>query len=121
MELNFDEAIAAHSIWKQKLAIYLAKPNKSIDSGKLAQDHHCELGKWIHGQQGPILSNPTFQELKKEHASFHQAAAEVVKKADSGQKVSEEISLGAKSPYASCSSKVISALVKMKRESANAA
>jgi len=119
--MNFDEAIAAHSAWKQKLAIYLAKPDKSIDAGKLAQDHHCDLGKWIYSRTGADALSATFVELKKEHSNFHQAAADVVRKADAGQAVSEEISLGAKSPYASCSSKVVAALMKMKRESANAA
>ena len=119
--MNFDEAIAAHSAWKQKLAIYLTKPDKSIDAGKLAQDHHCDLGKWIYSQGGALASNATFAELKTEHSNFHLAAADVVRKADAGQAVSEEISLGAKSPYASCSSKVVTALMKMKRENANAA
>jgi hypothetical protein len=119
--MNFDEAIAAHSAWKQKLAIYLAKPDKSIDSNKLALDNQCDLGKWIHSQALPLVGNPTFQDLKKEHAAFHQAASDVVKRADAGQKVTEEIALGAKSLYAACSGKVVSALVKMKRENANAA
>ena len=119
--MNFDEAIAAHSAWKQKLAVYLAKPDKSIDSGKLAQDNQCDLGKWIHSQGSALASSTTFQELKKEHANFHLAAADVVRKADTGQTVSEEISLGAKSAYSTCSSKVVSALMKMKKENANAA
>ena len=119
--MNFDEAIAAHSAWKQKLAIYLAKPDKSIDSAKLALDNQCELGKWIHSQGAPLTGNAAFQELKKEHANFHKAASDIVKRADSGQKVTEEIALGGKSPYAACSGKVVNALVKMKRESASAA
>ena len=119
--MNFDEAIAAHSAWKQKLALYLVKPDKSIDSTKLALDNQCDLGKWIYGEGGKLLTNQSFQELKKEHANFHRAAAEVVKRADAGQTVTEEIALGSKSAYAACSSKVVSALVRMKRETANAA
>ncbi len=119
--MNFDEAIQAHSAWKQKLALYLAKPDKSIDSVKLAQDHHCELGKWIHSQNAAVQRTPVFQDLKEEHANFHQAASEIVKRADAGQKTTEEIALGAASPYAACSSKIVSALMRMKRENLNVA
>ena len=117
--MNFDEAIAAHSAWKQKLAIYLTKPDKSIDAEKLALDNQCELGKWIHSQSG--LAGAAFQELKKDHANFHKAASDVVKRADAGQKVTEEVALGAASPYAACSSRVVSALMRMKRENTSAA
>ncbi len=103
--MNFDEAIAAHSAWKQKLAIYLAKPDKSIDSNKFHLDNQCDLGKWIHSQALPLVGNPTFQDLKKEHAAFHRPASDVVKRADAGQKVTEEIALGAKSLYAACSAR----------------
>lgn len=119
--MNFDEAIVAHSAWKQKLALYLTKPDKSIDSANLALDNQCDLGKWIYSEGGKLLANQSFQELKKEHANFHKAAAEVVKRADAGQTVTEEIALGTKSDYAACSSKVVSALMRMKRESASAA
>ena len=119
--MNFDEAIAAHSSWKQKLSLYLAKPDKSIDAAKLEKDNQCELGKWIYSEAGKMGSQEVFVELKQEHARFHVAAADVVKRADSGQKVSEEIALGAKSPYAECSTNVVKALMRMKRESSNAA
>jgi len=114
--MNFDDAITAHSGWKQKLAAYLRRPDGSIDVASLAADSHCALGQWIHSQSGAITSDPRFAELKREHASFHRAAAEVVRRANAGANVSEEIALGAKSPYAECSSRVIQLIMEMKRK-----
>lgn len=113
--MNLDDAIVAHSAWKQKLALYIAKPDKSIDVAKLEKDDQCELGKWILTEAANYASEPAFQQLQKEHASFHKAAAAVVRRADSGEKVGQEVALGGKSAYAEASSKVVSAIVSMKR------
>jgi hypothetical protein len=109
--MNFDEAIAAHAAWKQKLAVYLAKPDKSIDVAKLEKDDQCELGQWIVAGTAHFASEPAFLELRRKHAEFHHVAAAVVRRADAGEKVSEEVALGAKSAYADCSSDVILALI----------
>src|SRR6266704_4374696 len=101
--MNFDEAVVAHSAWKRKLTAYLAKPDKSIDPARLEKDNNCELGKWIESQQAVYASNKTFGELRKKHADFHRAAADVVRRADAGQSVSAEVTLGGKSVYANCS------------------
>lgn len=113
--MNFDEAVVAHSAWKRKLGAYLQKPDKSIDAVKLAKDDQCELGKWIQADRGKYASNPAFVELKKEHANFHRAAADVVRRADAGEKVSGELALGGSSAYAGCSTKVVTAILQLKR------
>lgn len=112
--MNFDEAIKAHSDWKIKLTQYLKKPDGSLKAETIAPDNLCALGKWIHGEGQKFAQFPEFKELQSIHAEFHKAAADVVRRADSGQQVSAEVTLGAKSKYGEVSSKVVSLIMKMK-------
>jgi hypothetical protein len=51
-----------------------------------------------------------------EHAKLHHAAAAIVRKADSGQSVTEETALGANSDFAKASTAMGSAIIHMKQE-----
>ncbi len=62
-----------------------------------------------------------FNTLKQEHTRFHKAAGEVVKRADSGKDVSEEVTLGAKSEFAQASAAVVTAIMQMKIKMKSAA
>jgi hypothetical protein len=114
--MNFDQAITCHVAWKQKLSRYIAKPDQSLKSADVASDHACDLGKWIHGEGARFASLPEFVSLKAEHARFHTAAASVVDRADHGQHVSEELSLGAHSDFSQASNSVVSSLMALKRK-----
>lgn len=117
-EMDFEEAISSHAAWKQKLGAYLAKPDQSVSATNLEKDYACDLGKWIEAEGKNFAGNPEFAKLKEEHTRFHRAAADVVRRADSGQSISEEIALGAASPYASSSMAVVRALIRMKHVAA---
>lgn len=117
--MDFDHAISAHSSWKAKLRTYLAKPDGSLSPSEVAQDNKCELGKWISGEAAKYSSLPEFQTVRSEHARFHKAAADVIQRADLGQNVSEETSLGAKSEFSSATTAVVSALMALKRKVAS--
>lgn len=112
--MNFDDAIKAHSSWKMKLQAYIAKPDGSLKVADISPDNKCSLGQWIHGEGAKHSALPEYQELKAVHAEFHKAAADVVKRADAGEKVTEEVMLGGKSKYAEVSTKVVSLIMKMK-------
>lgn len=112
--MNFADAMKAHSDWKMKLSVYLAKPDGSIKAADVAVDNKCALGQWIHGEGKKHAALPEFALLKKEHARFHVAAADVVRKADSGQDTSQEIALGGNSAFAAASSAVVGAILTMK-------
>jgi Chemoreceptor zinc-binding domain len=114
--MNFDEAIKAHSSWKMKLSAYLRKPDGSLKAADVEVDNKCDLGKWIHGEGAKHSTLAEFGALKTEHAKFHKAAADVVKKADSGQSVSEDIAIGGSSPFAQASSAVVTAIMTMKKK-----
>ena len=112
--MNFDDAIKAHSDWKMKLSLYVNKPDGSLKAADAEQDNKCALGQWIYGEGATHSTKPEFTILKTEHNKFHKCAGAVIRKADSGQKVSEEIAIGGKSEFASASSSVVTAIMKMK-------
>jgi hypothetical protein len=114
--MNLDQAITCHVAWKQKLSRYIAKPDHSLNPTEIASDRNCELGHWLYGEGAQYASFPEFAGLKAEHAHFHTAAASVVTRADRGQHVSEELSLGAHSDFAQASNSVVSALMALKRK-----
>ena len=116
--MNFDEAITAHSAWKLKLASYLKKPDGTLKAAEVQQDNKCALGQWIHGEGAKHSHLAEYGTLKSEHERFHKAAAEVIKKADSGQSVTEDVALGSKSDFASASTQVVSAIMAMRRKAA---
>ena len=112
--MNFDQAITAHSDWKRKLSSYIQKPDHSLKPAEVAMDNTCELGKWIGGEGAKFSKLPEYASLKTAHTSFHKAAGEVVRKADAGQNVTEEVALGAKSEFSAASSAVVQAIMHMK-------
>jgi hypothetical protein len=114
--MNFDEAIKAHSAWKMKLSDYLKKPDKSLKASEVCLDNKCALGQWIYGDGKKWSTLAEYETLKKEHARFHKAAAEVVTKADSGKDTSEETALGSKSEFAMASTAVVTAIMSIKRK-----
>ncbi len=113
--MDFRRAIDAHVQWKSKLAAYIAKPDGSLHAATVARDDQCELGKWLHGEGQKFAAKAEFQKLVADHARFHRAAGDIIRKADSGEKVNEEISLGGKSEYSAASGSVVTALMHMEK------
>lgn len=114
--MNFDEAIKAHADWKMKLARYIQHPDKSVDARVVGQDNQCALGRWLHGESARFAAVPEFTQLKQAHAAFHRSAADIIQRADRGEQVSEDVALGAQSPYSSASIKVTQLLMQLRRK-----
>ncbi len=112
--MNFQNAIECQVGWKMKLSSYIAKPDHSLNAATVSQDSNCELGRWLNGEGRKYSANPEFAKLVADHARFHAAAGEIVRKADSGQRVTDELALGAQSEYAAASNAVVGALMRLK-------
>jgi methyl-accepting chemotaxis protein len=112
--MDFDGAIRAHSDWKMKLSSYLRHADGSLKAADIQWDNRCALGQWIYGEGAAFSKEPGFAELKQAHTQFHAAAAEVVQKADAKQDVTEQIALGAASPFGAASKTVVGSLMKLK-------
>jgi hypothetical protein len=112
--MNFQQAIQAHVSWKMRLSSYIAKPDHSLNAAVVSQDASCELGRWLRGEGRKYAGSPEFAKLVTDHARFHAAAGNVIREADSGQNVADEVALGGTSEYAVASNAVVGALMKMK-------
>ncbi len=114
--MDFDEAISAHSAWKRKLRLYLSKPDHSLAVADVAADDRCKLGEWIAGDGRKYSSLPEFATLSTGHTRFHEAAADIVSRADRGEDVSEELVPGSNSEFSQATARVIRALIDMKKK-----
>jgi methyl-accepting chemotaxis protein len=108
--MNFDEAIQAHASWKMKLSSYLRNPDGSLNPDEICKDNQCTLGKWLHGEGKAYAANTEYGMLKTAHANFHKEAADIVRRATGGQKVSDETVLGAKSKFSDYSAQIVTLL-----------
>jgi len=113
-EMNFDRAVEAHAKWKAKLARYIARPDRSLNADETAKDDRCELGQWLHGKGQRFGNLAEFAQLVRDHAHFHAAAGEIIRKADAGQISGEAVALGGASEYARVSTAVVESLMKIK-------
>jgi methyl-accepting chemotaxis protein len=113
--MNIDEAVSAHVQWKARLAAYLAKPDQSLKPIEVGADNKCALGQWLHGEGKAHAGKKEFTDVVQKHSEFHKAAAEVVRRANAGEAVSEEVALGARSEFAQASSAAVLALVALKK------
>ncbi len=105
--MNFDDAIQAHASWKMKLSTYIKNPDASLDANVICKDDQCALGKWIIGEGKKHSALPEFALLKTAHTNFHKEAGDIVRRAKAGEKVSDELVLGAKSKFAEYSNQVV--------------
>lgn len=115
LQMDFDEAIAIHSRWKHKLRTSLAEQNFSLNPADVSLDYKCVLGQWIYGAGARYSALPEFARLKYEHARFHLAAAELVRRANSGESIEAEIAPCANSRFSLASAAVVIALMTMKK------
>ena len=113
--MDFDEAVATHSKWKRKLRQYLDKGDGSLRPAEVSLDHKCTLGQWIYGEGAKYSSLPEYTRLKYEHARFHLAASEIVKKANSGGDVIHQVEPCSSSEFSAASSAIVIALMAMKK------
>ena len=118
--MDFDAALLAHSAWKRKLKAYLEKPDRSLQASEVALDNKCKLGEWITGEGRKHAASPLFKTLTAEHARFHKAAAELVRRANLGENVDEEVALGASSEFAKATAAVVGAIAEMKKNTTDA-
>jgi len=113
--MDFEQASKVHFEWKTKLRNYLKKPDGSLMPGTVGRDNECALGKWLHGEAKKFAGDHTYDELLTAHSGFHQEAASLIRRADSGEKVDAEAALGTSSKFNQLSQRVTVLIMEMKR------
>src|SRR5580698_7271978 len=117
--MDFDEAIGKHSKWKLQLRHSLEQQDGSLHPDEVRVDHKCFLGKWIYGEGAQHSSLPEYRNLKFVHARFHVVASDLVRKANSGDSVSEQTAPCANSEFSMSSSAVVIAILAIKKRLAD--
>jgi hypothetical protein len=86
-QLSFDDAIAGHEQWKERLLHFVTDRSEeltSVDVDNVRCDDRCTLGGWIHGiARNRFSTDENFVDLRDEHARFHHCAADVIEHARS--------------------------------------
>lgn len=111
--IDFSEAIKAHVQWKIRLGL-VVNGSEKIDEATTRRDDVCALGCWIHGAGREHKGLKEYQALLEDHAKFHQAAAEVIKVAASGDVGAAKLMLDSDTEYSSTSSKVVLAIRRLR-------
>jgi methyl-accepting chemotaxis protein len=108
--VNFDDAIQAHAAWKIKLAVYLRKPDGTLNPAEISAENRCPFGQWLYGDAKKYSSLPEYQTLITEHARFHRAAAKIAEQANAGRTMNTEEVLGGGSEFSDASLSVVKAI-----------
>lgn len=84
--LDIDVAIAAHENWKTRLTTCITQGSQiQLNADDVADDHKCDLGKWIYNEGESLLGKySTFTDLKAQHKMFHYTASSIISLAKAG-------------------------------------
>ncbi|HOY21608.1 MAG TPA: CZB domain-containing protein [Cellvibrio sp.] len=114
--MDLDSAIQKHSEWKMKFRTAISK-KESLDAATIAKDNCCELGKWLHGEAKLKFSKlASHNECMTKHAAFHQEAGKVAALINAAKYSEAEAAIGSGTAYATVSSAVGVAIIKLKKE-----
>jgi methyl-accepting chemotaxis protein len=86
-DVDFDAIMEAHQAWKQKLRNAIAGGSElQMDANEVCKDNVCALGKWIYTAGKEFEHSEEYEPLRHNHAAFHVCAADILRKAQSGDK-----------------------------------
>jgi len=115
--VDLNQAINKHAEWKVKFRKAISG-HETMDVDTISKDNCCELGKWLHGEGKTKFNQlPTYAECVAKHASFHTEAGKVAKAINAKDYAAAEAMLDGNTPYASTSSAVGVAIMKLRKES----
>lgn len=113
--MNFDDAVTAHIKWKIMLSQFInGITTEKLDSATACKDNLCDLGKWIYGAGAKYKGVDSYKTLVTLHANFHQAAAEVLKKVEAGDKPGAKSLLSGQ--FTAASRDTVTAIMQLKKD-----
>jgi len=113
--MKIDDAILAHVEWKDRLSNYLRRADRSLLPREIAADNGCELGKWLYGEGRPFAEHQEYADVIQQHIRFHTAATSVLRRANAGESVYDDIVLGSGSDFVMASVELINALMALRQ------
>lgn len=114
--MDLDMAVQKHAEWKIKFRSAISK-QETMDAATVAKDNCCDLGKWLHGDAKKIYGSlASHSECIAKHAVFHVEAGKVAAAINQKKYVEAEQMIGSNTSYASASTAVAGAVLKLKKE-----
>ena len=112
--VDFDAIIDAHQSWKMKLRNAIqGGSEKNLNPDDVCKDNACALGKWIYGPGKAYEQESEYESLRTSHAEFHVCAADILRKAQSGDK--DEANAMLVGDFFDLSNRTVQQIVAMKR------
>lgn len=98
--MDFNSAVTVHLEWKLKLRLYIKNREGNLNPDEVCKDNLCKLGKWLYSDgSAKYASLPEYQKIVEVHKEFHRVAGDIIRRANLGEDVEEEVVLGADSAY----------------------
>jgi hypothetical protein len=116
--MDLENAVAKHAEWKTKFRGAITK-QEQMDASTISKDNCCDLGKWLHGEaKSKFSALNSYKDCVTKHALFHTEAGKVASAINSRKYSEAESMINAGTIYASASSAVGVAILKLKKEAA---
>ena len=114
---EIDNAIGAHGAWKARLKTAVDTGQLEVPVATISTDNQCAFGKWLYGSTltSEDKSSTQYAEIKRLHAEFHKAAAQVAQLAMSGGKAEARKMMDQSGAYSAISGKLSMALMNWKK------
>lgn len=117
--LSWDDIIASHSAWKQRLSTAISK-KEAIDFASLSRDDACAMGQWLKGDgKARFGAHSHFTRVVECHAKFHEEAGKVAATLSAGKFAEASAMLNAGTPFARASQTMVAAILAAKKEAAD--
>jgi methyl-accepting chemotaxis protein len=114
--MDLDQAGQAHSDWKIKLRMAIAK-KEALDAAAITAENQCAFGQWLLGEaKGKYGKLPAYADCVSKHAAFHHEAGKVAQTINSGNYGQAKTMMDANTPYALAANGFIIALGTLKKE-----
>ncbi len=109
-----DHALVTHITWKAHLrdAIEAGRSPWTVDDVK--SEVMCEFGRWLRDASVTDRRSAHWKKVRRRHAEFHQAAADVLALARDGRQKDAEEALAPGGLYGHASARLVKALMAWK-------
>lgn len=115
---EIDQAISAHSLWKQRLKSAIQTGQADISVENTARDDFCPFGQWLHGptiaEEAKVMAG--YQEVRLLHARFHRQAADILDLALRGKREEAAAQIGITAEYCRLSAQLVQAMLKWQKD-----
>jgi methyl-accepting chemotaxis protein len=78
--INVEDMLQCHAEWKIRFRATI-RNRELFNLGEIRRDDACQMGAWLYG--GGLPDNAATRELRRKHAEFHLAAADVAEVSNS--------------------------------------